>query len=114
MIRSLPHLWRHHPFALSFFGLAAVLALVFAVRLTLFSVYWADPAHRQQHPEGWMTPGYVAHSWHLPPEEVFRELGLTPPADRMTLERIAADKGMPLEALIATLAAYLNTRTARP
>ena len=113
MIRSLHHLWRHHPVALSLFGGAALLALFFAVRLTLFSVYWADPEHRHQAPEPWMTPGYIAHSWHLPPEEVFDALGLSAkPQKRQTLEQIAADRGVDVDGLLSDLDAFLAARKA--
>ncbi|WP_052418190.1 hypothetical protein [Pseudooceanicola atlanticus] len=104
----LRHLWRHHPIALSLFAAAALAALVLAVRLTLFTAYWADPEHRRQHPEPWMTPGYVAHSWHLPPDMVLRQIGLDqPPKKHRSLKDIADDLGVPADVLIADLAAFL-------
>lgn len=111
MIPSLRHLWKHHPVALSLFGGAGVLVLVFAVRLTLFSLYWADPDHRHQAPEPWMTPGYIAHSWHMPIEEVFGTLGLPDrPKKRLTLEQIAKDRGVPVDDLLSDLTSYLSAR----
>lgn len=107
---ALPYLWRHHRVALIGFALALVVALVFAVRLTLFSIYWSDPAHRDQRIEGWMTPGYVARSWEVDPE-VIRSVLLPPegaaPGSRPTLERIAEAEGIPLEDLVARLEAAI-------
>lgn len=111
----LRHLWRHHPIALSLFAAAALAALVLAVRLTLFTAYWADPEHRRQHPEPWMTPGYVAHSWHLPPEEVFRAIGLPDrPGERVTLEEVAASRGVPVDQVMQELSVVLSTKAPRP
>ena len=92
-------------------GLALGVAVFFAVRLTLFTIYWADPAHREQAIEGWMTPGYVARSWDVPPEVI--RAALPPPSDlhpgtRPTLDRIAEDAGIPLPDLIAALTAAID------
>lgn len=111
MTGKLRHLWRHHPIALTLFGAATVLALVFVVRLAVFSLYWANPAHRQQLPEPWMTPGYVAFSWHMQIERVFHHLGLPDhPKKRLTLDQIAEARGQPVEALIADLTVFLQTQ----
>jgi hypothetical protein len=74
-----------------------VAALFFAVRLTVFTIYWSDPAHRDQAVEGWMTPGYVARSWDVDPEVI--RAALPPPPDgtpdrRPTLDAIAG-RGRP-------------------
>ncbi|MCV2864710.1 hypothetical protein [Defluviimonas sp. WL0075] len=111
-MRALAHLWREHRLALLVFVGGAVVAVLFAVRLAVFSLYWADPAHRQQEPDGWMTPRYIARSWHVPQEDLARHLDLAPGGDaRMTLDDIARARGIPLETLLADLAAYLATRT---
>ena len=109
MTGKLRHLWKHHPVALTLFGAASILVLVFAVRITLATFYWTDPTHRQQHPEPWMTPRYVAHSWHLPLDEVLGAVGLSerPQVRRRTLEQIAQDRGVPVDQLIRDLATFL-------
>ena len=60
------------------FGVALVLTLYFGARVAIGAFYWSDPAHRNQAPEGWMTPGYIAHSWGLDPQELSRALNLKP------------------------------------
>ncbi|MDQ2089097.1 hypothetical protein [Marimonas arenosa] len=105
---AIRHLWAHHrPVLLLFFGAAAV-TVFFLARLTLFALYWSDPAHRNLAPEPWMTPGYIAHSWGRDPEELARHLGAAP-GRRMTLEDIARARGVPVAEVIAELTAHLTT-----
>ncbi|MHC9234009.1 hypothetical protein ACX9MO_00065 [Pseudooceanicola sp. 502str34] len=112
--RLFRRLWRHHPMALGVFLAAFVLVLFFALRMTVFALHWSDPAQRAVQPQPWMTPGYVAHSWHLPKEEVFTLLALDPPPDRrMTLEEIARTKGVPLHQLLDELNVALQARAPR-
>lgn len=100
---ALAYLWRHHRAALVALALALLLAVLFAVRLTVFAVYWSDPSHRDQGIEGWMTPGYVARSWDVDIEVV--RAALPPgPAGRDSLDRIAAARGIPLPELTARIA----------
>jgi len=105
---ALRRLWRHHRTALVAFALAAGLTLFFAIRFTVFTIYWADPAHRDRAPEGWMTPGYVARSWDIPRDALQTALGLPPPQGHPpTLRQIARDRGQDLpdflDALTRTL-----------
>lgn len=105
---TLTYLWRHHRIALIGFGLALAVALVFAVRLTIFTIYWADPAHRQQPVAGWMTPGYIARSWEVPPEVIRAALPVLPETGRRpTLAQIAEAEGIPLPELIAGIEAAI-------
>lgn len=107
---ALTFLWRHHRAALIAMGLALGVAGFFAVRLTVFTIYWADPAHQEQRIEGWMTPGYVARSWEVDPE-VIRAALPTPQEDRTgtrpTLAQIAEGQGIALPDLIAALDAAI-------
>ncbi|MBF9060849.1 hypothetical protein HKCCSP123_16830 [Rhodobacterales bacterium HKCCSP123] len=99
---ALAYLWRHHRPALIALALALAVAGFFAVRLALFTIYWSDPAHRQQPLAGWMTPGYVARSWDVPVEVIRAALPVSPEAGtRPTLDRIAEQGGIPLPDLIA-------------
>lgn len=106
---ALARLWREHRAALLLFAGAAVLTLFFAVRFVAFGLYWADPAHRDRAPEGWMTPGYLARSWDLP-RDALRDLLALPEAEGKppTLAEIARDRGEPLDAFLATLRADLD------
>lgn len=106
---ALARLWRHHRAALLLFAAAAALTLFFAARFLVFGLYWADPAHRDGAPEGWMTPGYLARSWDLP-REALRDLLALPEAEGKppTLAEIARDRGEPLDAFLAGLHADLD------
>lgn len=96
---ALGYLWAHHRWASLGFAGALIVALVFAVRLTLFTIYWADPAHRDQAIEGWMTPRYVARSHDVELDVIRAALPIAPSA-RSTLDDIAAETSVPIEVLI--------------
>jgi hypothetical protein len=87
--------------------LAFVLALGFtafhAVRTVRDAIYWR--AHRDEPIQGWMTLGFVSHSYHLPPHVLPMALGLPPgpPPDRRPLEAIARAQGRTLDQVVATL-----------
>ncbi|WP_372840165.1 hypothetical protein [Phaeovulum sp.] len=108
-MKTLQRLWRNNRIALIGFVIAALAVAFFAVRMLVFTIYFADPAHRLAPIRGWMTPGMVARTRHLPPEVVADALGLdlTGPR-RKTLNEIAAERGVPLEVLIAPLLPLLE------
>ena len=111
---TLALLWRDNKLLLSGFVLALVLAGFFAVRAVGFWIYWADPAHRNPAIEPWMTPRYVAHSWHVPPKVVAEALGLTPGGGRITMAEIAAREGVSLPEIAARVIAAIEAdRAAR-
>ena len=90
-----------------------VLSHVFAVRLVAFWIYWADPAHRQQVIEPWMTPGYVTHSWGVPPDVAAEALGLARgPGGHRPLADIAEERGVSFDALAQELQAAIDTARA--
>ena len=92
------NLWRRYRFLFLAFIAAIAVTVFFAGRLLLFTVYWADPAHRGQALEDWMTPGYVAHSYELPPEVVRDVLELDAgDGKRRTLAEIAESSDLTLE-----------------
>jgi hypothetical protein len=101
-------LWHKNRLLVLGFVLMAAVTLFFAVRSALFALYWNDPAHWNQPLEGWMTIGYVAHSYHLDPRDIDADLRLIKPHDRRTLEQIAGDNGMTLDELKARLDATLT------
>lgn len=107
-MNALRRLWRDQRGVVVAFVLAALLATFLGGRMVVRTIYWMDPAHHRQAPEGWMTPRYIARSWHLPVTEVETILGIVdgsalaskgPP----TLERIAKALDVPLPDLIARL-----------
>lgn len=98
MLNALRLLWREQRVLCVAFALALGLTLFFAVRMAVFALYWADPAHRNQPIEGWMTPRYLVHSYDLPPELVREVLDLEgEPRKRRTLAGIARESGLTLE-----------------
>ena len=97
-------LWREHRLAMLVFVAASLVALFFAVRLIIFTVYWSDPARRDAVIEGWQTAGYVAMSWDVPRSVVAEALGLAEgAAPRRSLDDIARAEGVPVETLIGDL-----------
>ena len=99
-------LWHKHRTVFVIFLAASAVTVFFLVRLTVFTIYWADPAHRNQAPQAWMTPGYVAHSWGRSPREIADLLGVAP-GDRPTLADIARHRDVPVSQVIAELSAHL-------
>ena len=86
------------------FAGACLVAVFFAARLVLFTVYWSDPARRDAAIESWQTPGYVAMSWKVPRAVIAEAIGLSEgSAPRESLNDIAARRGVPVETLIAEI-----------
>ncbi|MDU8926479.1 hypothetical protein RXV86_03685 [Alisedimentitalea sp. MJ-SS2] len=100
-------LWHKHRIVFVIFLAASAVTLFFVIRLAMFTIYWSDPAHRNLTPEPWMTPGYVAHSWGLPPHEIADFLDI-PPGDRPTLAEIARSRNVPVSQIIEELSGILQ------
>jgi hypothetical protein len=98
-------LWTRHRWLLLGFVLAVALTLFFAIRAVVFSLYWTDPAHRDEAIAGWMTPRYIAYSWEVPPEVIGEALGLQPDGNsrRMTIGEYARETGTSVEDVAARL-----------
>lgn len=105
MSYSVRRLWTERRGLFLAFCAAALITVFFAARGVFFAVYWSDPAHRDQPIEGWMTPGYIAHSWGVSPELVIQtlDLGQGEGSRRKTLSDIAKARGVDVEVLIAAL-----------
>lgn len=95
--------WNAAPLATLLLAAALLASAFFGARAVLFTVYWGDPARREQQIAPWMTPGYIAHSWRVPREVVFDALGAPVPPSRgpMNLEELAALNGVSVDELIA-------------
>ena len=72
-----------------------------AVRTVSATIYWN--VHRDEPIERWMTVGYVAHSYHVPPHVLHRALGLSPASDHRPLGRIARESGLSMDQVEARL-----------
>ena len=69
----------------------------YAYRTIERAAYWR--AHRDQPLAGWMTVGYIAHSYHVPPPVLYDALDLEPkpPRDRRSLSQIAKEQNRSFE-----------------
>lgn len=105
MIRWFRKIWAAAPVATVILLAGAAIGAFFVVRLVAFSIYWHDPANRDQALAGWMTPGYIAHSWHVPREVVLDALKAPPPpgGHPLNLYELSDLLGVPVADLIAAL-----------
>ncbi|MGP6088947.1 hypothetical protein [Antarctobacter jejuensis] len=107
---SLPRrLWQEAPVLTLGFVAALLLILFFSGRLIMGAIYWGDPAHQDVPLGPWMTPRFVAMSWRVPPEVVEGTLQLNRETRgrRVTLDQLAAERGMPVSELIKDLEAAI-------
>ena len=102
-------LWQRAPVLTLVTGGAALLVLIFALRLSLAVWHWtAAPTDPEL--AGWMTPRFVAHSWDVPPTVVLQALALASDGSgrRMTLEDLAQTRSTPLPVLLDHLQARID------
>ena len=111
MIDRVNLLWRQHRGLVLALVAACLVTLFFAIRLTVSTLYWAG--HRDAALAGWMTVGYVAHSYDVDRLRLAEALGLDPSQrPRLTLDEIAARSGMPLAEVEATVLAVIAAERA--
>ena len=112
-------LWQHNRMALMAFLAVLCLAGFFGFKSVSQFVYWADPQNQDQTLAGWMTPRYVAQSYHVPPEVIQTAFGLDMDAAprRISLETLTAENDMTLEAMqsrVDTAVAAWRSANPRP
>jgi hypothetical protein len=79
--------WRQSVLAAAFV-LSVSVGVFFVVRAVRPAIYWHY--HKDEPIESWMSVGYVAHSYHVPPHVLFLALGLPhKPPDKRPLSEIA-------------------------
>lgn len=90
------HFWQTHRALLVAFAFAAIAMLWFGYQTITHTLYWNDPAHRDQAIAGWMTLRYVANSYTVPPDVLGAALYLDPQEmqPRQTLQEIADTKSL--------------------
>lgn len=82
------HGWRQWLVIAAFILTIAITGL-FTVRTVRNALYWHN--HTDEPIHGWMTVGYVAHSYHVPPHVLYKALGLPhKPPDKRPLREIAS------------------------
>jgi hypothetical protein len=86
---------------------------LFAVRTVRRAVYWRY--HQDEPIRPWMSVGYIAHSYRVPPWVLTQSLGLPPGPDRRPLREIARDQGRSVDEVIAVLQnAIIHSRPPYP
>jgi hypothetical protein len=108
-------------------GALVALAIV-GVALAGFSAYRLYARHGHGRPPpgprqtdvsliaGWMTVPYVSRTYHVPPQEIFRAVGVPPQGhERDSLNELAAASGRSSDEVVAAVRAAVQTsRTAHP
>ncbi|WP_238366518.1 hypothetical protein [Mesobacterium pallidum] len=113
MLDTARKLARRHPVLLTAFALALVATVFFSARMAYFAAHWKDPEFHMQEPATWMTPRYISHAWHIPPEVVKPALQVPDDlAGRPTLEAIARARGVPVAVVMAELEALIASQGA--
>ncbi len=108
-------MWRAAPVATVVLAVALAATVFFGLRTARHWVYWNDPAHRDQAVAGWMTPGYIAHSWQVPREVVTQAIGLERrPEGPRNLDRLAQNQGRSVDDLIVEIEAAIAAFRAAP
>ena len=93
--------------------LAYMLSVALAVVFTLRAVRSAPHPGRDEPLQPWMNVSYIAHSSHVPPDVLYRAIGLpTTPRDRRPIAAIARAQHRPVDDLIVELQnAIMHART---
>lgn len=104
-------LWKAAPIASGILVIALVASLFFGARAFL---HWYDRPpllDRQQPVAAWMTPRYVARAWGIPPEIIRDAIGRPDKGQKgmESLTRIAKERGVPVENLLADLQTAIIT-----
>ena len=108
--------WRQSVVAVAFL-VSLSLATFFVVRSVRPMIYWHY--HQDEPIRGWMTMGYVAHSYHVPPHVLHSALGLPDkPPDKRPLREIAKAQNRSLDeirtVLLGAIAQARRTYPASP
>ena len=77
-----------------------------ASRAVRHALYWSH--HRDEPIHGWMSVGYVARSYQVPPHLLYEALGLQhQPHDRKPIRQIATEQNRPVREIIDVLQAAI-------
>ena len=106
-------LWAEHKLLVLGFLAALILTAVLLMRLIADVVYW--PQHQDEPISGWMTIGYVAHSYDVDKDGLVEVLGIETDLRRhLTLKAIADGQDLTLAELRnALLKAIIDQRATR-
>ena len=103
MIAFVKRLWAAAPLATLLLALALAAAGLFGVRGVMLWAHRHERIASEQPVAAWMTPGLIAHSWHVPREVILDALDAPgrPAQGPMNLTELAEMQGTTVEALIA-------------
>ena len=101
---------RAHPIVSAVFGIAAAVFIWMLVDL----LFIGPPKDRFVTPAPWMTPNYIANSWHVDARDVAEAVGLTErPKGRPTFDDIAKMRGVPVETVLTEVIGFLAMQSHR-
>ena len=98
--------------------LVILVTALFAVRTVRRAMFWRT--HRDEVIRPWMSIPYVAHSYRVPPHELYQALGIIPQThDRRPLKQIAREQNRSVDEVTSILQdaitrARANQPTAAP
>jgi hypothetical protein len=94
--------WRQW-LVVALFVLVLGATVVHTTRTVRRAAYWRE--HRDEPIRGWMTVGYVAHSYHVPPHVLYAALNLPQkkPHDKRPLREIAREQNRSMDDVRAIL-----------
>jgi len=99
--RTLQALQWHHWLVAAALVLALGFTGLHAYRAVSAAIYWNY--NRDEPIQGWMSVGFVAHSYHVPPRILYQAIGLPPKPDKRPLRIIAKAQNRPVDAVKASL-----------
>ena len=104
--------WRQSLVAVAFL-LSLILGIFFVIRAVRPAIYWHY--HQDEPIRGWMTLGYVAHSYHVPPHVLHSALGLPDKPDKRPLREIAKSQNRSMDEIrTLLLQAIIQARRPNP
>lgn len=102
LFERLSRLRWHQWLVVSAFILVLVFTGLHAFRAVRHAVYWSH--HRDEPIHAWMSVGYVARSYHVPPRFLYDALELQhTPHDRTPIRQIAREQNRTVREVIAAL-----------
>ncbi len=109
-MRRIPKLIVRHPVISLLFVAAVTFSVMFAVRTLDQTRHWDDYRGKRGRIEPWMTPGMIAHVWHLDRGDVIFIAGASDLSipDRASIEEIAQERGVPVEDIIKNIEDFVR------
>lgn len=102
LIERLSRLRWHQWLVIVAFFLVLAFTGLHAFRAIRYASYWSH--HRDEPIHAWMSVGYVARSYHVPPRVLYEALGLQPtPRDRKPIRQIAHEQNRSVHEVIGVL-----------